>query len=94
MKFTKLKALGHKLADLFASDMNFMIGHWQTEVFIEACAGGSGFTTFSKRKRSEPNASLNFVICVLCWLCVVLVPRCFSQSGSSRVSATGGTCDN
>ena len=43
MKFSKLTALGHNLADSFASGMNFMIGHCYTEIFNEASASEAGF---------------------------------------------------
>ena len=43
MKFTKLKSVGHNIADSFASGIGLMIGLYAMDVFAEAAAEPEGF---------------------------------------------------
>jgi hypothetical protein len=43
MKLGKLKALGHNLADSFASGIGLLVGCYQMDVFAEAAASTEGY---------------------------------------------------
>lgn len=43
MKLGELKALGHNLADSFASGIGLLVGYYEMNVFAEAAASDPGF---------------------------------------------------